>query len=121
MIPFDSLSPLMLNITILIMVSLISGFVANTPTALIFIPLITLIINDYSFAPIPVLFSFIMGLKLGANLTPQGSPSDLITLKIAKQNMVPNLNFKRLIKTEATFMLIYTVISLSYVLVLTFF
>ncbi|MHA1328374.1 MAG: SLC13 family permease [Promethearchaeota archaeon] len=37
-IPFQLLSPVLLAFIILILISLISGFVANTPTALIFIP-----------------------------------------------------------------------------------
>ena len=37
-IPFESFNPILIAFIILILVSLISGFVANTPTALIFIP-----------------------------------------------------------------------------------
>ncbi|MFX0012354.1 MAG: SLC13 family permease, partial [Candidatus Hermodarchaeota archaeon] len=50
-IPFYLLNPLLLSLSILIIVSLISGFVANTPTALVFIPIISLLLEDFPSVP----------------------------------------------------------------------
>ena len=45
MIAFETLNPFVLSFIILIIISFISGVVANTPTALIFIPIITTLID----------------------------------------------------------------------------
>jgi Na+/H+ antiporter NhaD/arsenite permease-like protein len=124
-IPFEALSPPVLNVIILLVVSLISGFVANTPTALIFIPIIQVLIapfanGGFNFASTPLLFSFIIGINLGGNLIPQGAACDMVTLKIAQKSEVENFSFKRLLKVGGTFALIHIALSLLYVLFLTF-
>ena len=119
-IPFEALSPYLLALVILIAVSLISGFVANTPTALVFIPIIELLIVEYGFSPIPLLFAFLIGINLGGNLIPQGAACDMMTLKIAQNNNVDNLGYKRLLKVGAMFALIHIACSVGYVMVLVF-
>ncbi|MFX1239490.1 MAG: hypothetical protein ACFE8P_17445, partial [Promethearchaeota archaeon] len=119
-IPFQSFDPLLLSIIILIVVSLVSGFVANTPTALVFIPIIELLIEEYNFAPIPLMFAFIIGINLGGNLIPQGAACDVMTLKIAQNNGVENLNFKRLLKTGASFAIIHILLSIAWLLLISF-
>ena len=118
-IPFDVLSPFMLSLVILIIVSLISGFVANTPTALIFIPIIEFL--QGSFPSIPLLYSFIIGINLGGNLIPQGAACDMMTLKIAQKYDVENMNFKRLLKVGATFAIIHIILSIGYLFLLSLF
>jgi len=118
-IPFDVLNPFMLSLVILIIVSLISGFVANTPTALIFIPIIEFL--QGSFPSIPLLYSFIIGINLGGNLIPQGAACDMMTLKIAQNYDVENLNFKRLLKVGATFAIIHIILSIGYLFLLSLF
>ena len=121
-IPFEVLNPFVLYLIILVLVSLISGFVANTPTALIFIPIIDVLITNYSqFSPIPLFFAFIIGINLGGNLIPQGAACDMMTLKIAQNNGVENLNFKRLLKTGAAFALIHIVLSIGGLFLMTLF
>ncbi len=44
-IPFETLNTFVICFIVLIIVSLISGFVANTPTALVFIPIINALID----------------------------------------------------------------------------
>jgi Na+/H+ antiporter NhaD/arsenite permease-like protein len=100
------------------MISLISGFVANTPTALIFIPIIETLITDFNFPSIPLLFSFIIAINIGGNLIPQGAAADMMTLKVAQDSGVENLNYKRLLKTGALYAVIHIVFSLLYLLVL---
>lgn len=117
-IPFEQFDPFVLALILLIGVSLISGFVANTPTALVFIPIIDLLIVEYGFAPIPLIFAFIIGINIGGNLIPQGAACDMMTLKIAQKNDVENLNFKRLLKTGASFAVIHIALSVGYLLIL---
>ena len=64
-IPFQLLSPFILSLVILVLVSLISGFVANTPTALIFIPIIDLLIKSFHFPSVPLFFAFIIAINIG--------------------------------------------------------
>ena len=97
-VPFEQFNPFVLALIILVAVSLISGVVANTPTALIFIPIVELLIVDHGFPPIPLLFALIIGVNIGGNLIPQGAACDMMTLKIAQKNEVENLNFKILLK-----------------------
>jgi len=120
-IPFQNLSPFMVSFLILIIVSLVSGFVANTPTALIFIPIVALLINDFGFSSIPLYYSLIIAVNIGGNLIPQGAACDVMTLKIAQNNAVENLNFKRLLKVGATFAIIHIILSIGYLSILVFF
>ncbi|MFX1492948.1 MAG: SLC13 family permease [Promethearchaeota archaeon] len=118
-IPFDVLDPFMLSLVILIIVSLVSGFVANTPTALIFIPIIEFL--QGKFPSIPLLYSFIIGINLGGNLIPQGAACDMMTLKIAQKHDVENMNFKRLLKVGATFAIIHIILAIGYLFLLSLF
>jgi Na+/H+ antiporter NhaD/arsenite permease-like protein len=117
-IAFQQFNPLFLGLIILIVISLISGFVANTPTALIFIPIIDTLILTFGFSPIPLLFAFIIGINLGGNIIPQGAACDVMTLKIAEDSGVENLNYKRLFKVGALFALIHIAFSILYVYLL---
>ncbi len=117
-IPFQTFSPLLLSLIMLIAVSLISGFVANTPTALVFIPIIGTLIDSFGFGSVPLFFAFIIGINLGGNLIPQGAACDIMTLKIAEDSGVENLNYKRLLKVGATFALIHIGFSVIYLFLL---
>ena len=119
-IPFNVINPYILPILILVIVSLISGFVANTPTALVFIPIINTLINTWGFSSIPLLFAFIIGINLGGNLIPQGAACDIMTLKIAQDSGVENFNYKRLLKNGGAFALIHIAVSIVYLFILTF-
>ncbi|MEJ2293615.1 MAG: SLC13 family permease [Candidatus Lokiarchaeota archaeon] len=120
-IPFGIFDPILLCIIILISVSLISGFIANTPTALIFIPIIGTLIEDFPIPSVPLLFAFIIAINLGGNLIPQGAAADMMTLKVAQDSGVENLSYKRLLKTGAIFAIIHIGCALLYVIFLFFF
>jgi Na+/H+ antiporter NhaD/arsenite permease-like protein len=117
-IPFQLLNPALLSLILLVFISIISGFVANTPTALIFIPIINTLITNFSFPALPLLFSFIIAINLGGNLIPQGAAADMMTLKVAQDSGVENLNYKRILKVGATFALIHIGLALIYSLIL---
>jgi Na+/H+ antiporter NhaD/arsenite permease-like protein len=112
------LHPILLGIIILLIVSVLSGTVANTPTALIFIPIIQSIINA-GYPAAPILFAFIIGINLGGNFLPQGAACDLMTLKIARDSGVENLNYKRLLKNGALFAGVHLIASIVYLIFLT--
>ena len=117
-IPFEQMNPALVAFIFLIFISLVSGIVANTPTALIFIPIIQILINDFHFPSVPLLFSFIIAINLGGNIIPQGAAADMMTLKVAQDSGVENLNYKRLLKVGAIFASIHIAFSLLYLLAL---
>jgi len=121
-IPFETLSPFVLSFIILIIISSLSGVVANTPTALIFIPIITTLIDTgpsgFGFASVPLYFSLIIGINLGGNFLPSGAACDMMTLKIAQDSGVVNFDYKRLLKTGGSFALLHIGISILYLLIL---
>jgi Na+/H+ antiporter NhaD/arsenite permease-like protein len=108
---------------ILIIISFISGVVANTPTALVFIPIVGLLIEPVSnggfgFSSVPLLFSLIIGINLGGNFLPSGAACDMMTLKIARDSGVENFTYKRLLKMGALFAFIHIGIAILYLLIL---
>ncbi len=121
MIPFELLNPILIAFILLILLSVISGFVANTPTALIFIPIIQTLINEFNFPSVPLLFAFIVAINLGGNLIPQGAAADLMTLKVAQDSGVENLGYKRLLKTGFIFALIHLVSAMGFLFILLLF
>ncbi len=124
-IPFQTLNPFLVSLIILVLVSFVSGFVANTPTALVFIPIVNLLVAPipagFGFPSIPLYYSLIIAVNIGGNLIPQGAACDVMTLKIAQNNDVENLNFKRLLKVGATFAIIHIIFSIGYLALLSFF
>ncbi len=115
-IPFETFNPFLISFLLLIIISFISGVVANTPTALIFIPIVQTLAND--FGSVPLFFSFIIGINLGGNFIPQGAACDMMTLKIARDSGVENMNYKRLVKMGGSFALLHLGISILYLLIL---
>ena len=120
-IPFGNLHPFLLALIILLIISVISGVVANTPTALIFIPIIATLIEPapgFGFSSILLFFALIIGINLGGNFLPSGAACDMMTLKIARDSGVENLDYKRLLKTGATFAVIHIGISIGFLFIL---
>lgn len=115
--PFEEFNPFLLSLIILLVVSGLSGAVANTPTALIFIPIIDTLI-DSGFPAVPLIFALIIGVNLGGNFLPQGAACDMMTLKIAEDNGVENFDRKRLFKMGATFAIIHIIGSILYLFIL---
>ncbi len=116
-IPFETINPLFLYLILLITISLMSAFIANTPTTLIFIPIIEALINA-GFSPVVLLIIFIFGIHLGGNLVPQGAVAHITTLNIAERSGVSNLNYKRLLKIGFPLTIIQLLIILGFVYIL---
>ena len=118
MIAFEVLNPFIVSFLILIIISVISGVVANTPTALVFMPIIETLIKEFGYSSVPLLFALVIGINLGGNFLPSGAACDMMTLKIARDSGVENLTYKRLLKMGGTFALIHIGISILYLLIL---
>ncbi|MCK4239216.1 MAG: hypothetical protein KAX33_08855 [Candidatus Lokiarchaeota archaeon] len=110
-----------ISLIILLMVSLLSGILANTPTMLVFLPIIDSLIGDYNFSPVPLIFALLVAVNLGGNILPQGAMCDVFTLKMAQENKVENFTFKRLLKNGAIFAGIHILIASIYLIFLCLF
>ena len=80
---------LLSSIIILILIGILSGFLAQVPTAIVFISLLK---NIYGFSngavPDLILMAFLLGINLGSNFLPQGAACDLMALNLAEKNGV---------------------------------
>ncbi|MHA1658455.1 MAG: SLC13 family permease [Promethearchaeota archaeon] len=109
----------LLCIFILIITSILSGFLDNIPVTIIFIPIISTLIGvDY--ASIPLLIAFILGINLGGNIFPQGSAADMMTLELSEKYCVEDMNYKSLLKTGGMFAILHIIIGIIYLGVLIF-
>ncbi|HEC38448.1 MAG TPA: anion permease, partial [bacterium] len=110
---FISDNVLIAAITVLIMISVLSGFLAQIPTALVFI---TLMQNIYGIGQVPnlVIMAIILGINIGSNFLPQGAAADLITLNLAEKNDVSDFNYKSLLKYGSMMTLIHIGASIIY-------
>ncbi len=119
----DKLEPILTGgifwaaLIVLIISSLLSGFLANTPTALIFIAILNSIFlkNSGDVVPNPILIAFLLGINLGGNILPQGAACDIMTLNIAKENKVEGFTYKTLLKKGGTFALFHIALSIIYI------
>jgi len=100
-------------ILVLIISSLLSGFLANTPTALIFISIFNSIFPES--VPNPILIAFLLGINLGGNILPQGAACDIMTLNIAKEHKVEGFTYKTLLRKGGTFALLHIALSIVYI------
>lgn len=92
-------NPLAAAIVVLISISILSGMLAQVPTALVMIAVLQQL---YAGAPggIPnlVKIGFILGINIGSNFLPQGAAVDLICLELAKKNKVEGFTYKTLLR-----------------------
>ena len=98
--------------------SLLSAFLAGTPVTIILLPIFSAIVSE-GFFPNPIIIAFIGGVNMAGNFLPQGSACDLLTLSLAKEYKVVNLDYKRLLKNGALFATIHFLIILGYTMIYT--
>ncbi|MBY9008823.1 MAG: hypothetical protein KGD74_03045 [Candidatus Lokiarchaeota archaeon] len=110
---FISDNPLIAAITVLLMISVLSGFLAQIPTALVFI---TLMHNIYGIGQVPslVIMAILLGINIGSNFLPQGAACDLVTLNLAEKNGVEDFNYNSLLKYGSVMTLIHIGVSIIY-------
>ncbi|TFG16618.1 MAG: hypothetical protein EU531_05935 [Promethearchaeota archaeon] len=113
---------LLLSIIILITTSLFSGFLDNTPVTIIFIPILEILIANPNFYAFPLFVAFILGVNLGGNFLPQGSPADLMILELGRVNKVKGLTYKKMVKTGGSYAFIHVLLGIGYLtLIILFF
>ena len=110
---FISNNILIAAITVLMLISVLSGFLAQIPTALVFI---TLMQNIYGIEQVPnlIIMALLLGINIGSNFLPQGAACDLITLNLAEKNDVSDFNYKSLLKYGSMMTLIHIGASIIY-------
>ncbi|MHA1726714.1 MAG: SLC13 family permease [Promethearchaeota archaeon] len=109
---------LLLAIIILLVTSIASGFLDNTPITVIFLPIISILIGLPEFQQGPLMVAFILGVNLGGNFLPQGSAADMMTLQISQDNKISDLNYKRLFKVGGIFAILHVMIGIIYLTIM---
>ncbi len=117
-IEFSAFDSLVVALIIIIIVAVLAGIIINAPIALIFIPIIGALINIEGFPSVLMIYVLIFGFNIGDNLIPQGSASNMVTLKIAQDNQVKNFTYKRMLKVGMSLMVIHLLLSILYLFIL---
>ena len=108
-------SEFILAIIVLLLTSILSGLIDNTPVTIIFIPIIRVLFNLPEFYLGPLVVAFILGINLGGNFLPQGSAADMMTLEISRENDVKDMSYKRLFKVGGLFALLHIILGIGYI------
>ena len=101
-----------LSFSVLIITSLLSGFLANSPTAIIGINLLNEMFNFNP--PAIIIIAFLLGINLGGNLLPQGAACDVMTLNLAMKHKVEGFTYKSLLRTGGAFAVVHIVMCILY-------
>lgn len=101
---------------VLLLSSVLSAFLANTPTTLVFLPIVSTIAGAFPQSPVPLYLALLIGVNLGGNFIPQGAACDMMTLQLAKEAGVEDMNYRRLLKQGAAFALLHLGIAAAYLL-----
>jgi Na+/H+ antiporter NhaD/arsenite permease-like protein len=121
LIQFNQFSNFLILIILTILVVIVISFLPDTPTALLFIPIVEVLIYNNNFPMVPILITFLLAFNIGGNLLPQGSSADMLTLELADKYHVDNLNFKRLLKIGALITLFHLGLIIGYVSIFSLF
>ncbi len=109
----------LLCIFVLVITSILSGFLDNLPVTVLFIPVIQVLIAS-GFSSIPLLIAFILGINLGGNFLPQGSAADMMTLELSTKYCVDGMNYKKLLKIGGIFALFHIILGIGYLALIIF-
>jgi len=112
----------LLSVIVLILTSVLSGFLDNIPVTVLFIPIINVLIDPLGlgFSQIPLLIAFILGINLGGNFLPQGSAADMMTLELSKKYCVDEMNYRKLLKIGGLFALLHIILGIFYLGIIIF-
>ncbi|MBN2153855.1 MAG: anion permease [Candidatus Lokiarchaeota archaeon] len=108
-------SVILASLLVLIFSSVMSAFLANSPTVLIFLPILDYLITGFGFPMTPLAVALLLGVNLGGNFLPQGAACDMMTLNLNKKYNVPNFSYKRLLKVGGGFAFLHLGICCAYV------
>jgi len=109
----------LLCIFVLIITSVLSGFLDNVPVTVLFIPIIQALIATEFSSP-PLLIAFILGINLGGNFLPQGSAADMMTLELSTKYCVEGMNYRKLLKVGGLFALFHVIMGIGYLAIIIF-
>ncbi|MBD3351859.1 MAG: TRAP transporter large permease subunit [Candidatus Lokiarchaeota archaeon] len=109
-----------LSVIILLVTSVLSGFMDNAPVTIIFLPIIGILISDMGLEASPLIIAFVLGINLGGNFLPQGSACDMMTLEIANEHCVEGLTYRRLFKIGGMFALFHVLLGIIYLAFIVF-
>lgn len=107
-----------LSIIVLVTTSLLSGFIDNVPVTILFIPILSHLVNEVALPLNPLIVAFILGINLGGNFLPQGAACDMATLELAQKYGVEELNYHRMAKVGGFFALLHVMLGILYLAVL---
>ncbi|MFW9821842.1 MAG: SLC13 family permease [Candidatus Thorarchaeota archaeon] len=112
----------LLCIFVLVITSILSGFLDNVPVTVLFIPIISVLISPsgLNLPEIPLLIAFILGINLGGNFLPQGSAADMMTLELSTKYCVEGMNYKKLLKIGGLFALFHIILGIVYLGIIIF-
>jgi len=114
LLPLELLPVSLLILILTSLMLIVISFLPDTPTALIFIPFVEVLISNNELYSLPIMITFLATFNLGGNFLPQGSSCDMLTLQIANEQHVANLNFKRLLKVGALITTLHLFILVGY-------
>ena len=114
LLPLDLLPVNLLILILTLLLLIVISFLPDTPTALIFIPFVEVLILNNEFYSLPIMITFLVSFNLGGNFLPQGSSCDMLTLQLANDYHVVNLDFKRLLKIGALITSVHLLILVLY-------
>ncbi len=111
---FIGSSPLGASINLMWLSGLASSVVDNIPLSTSLAPIVKDLVLDESWSML--WWGLVIGANLGGNMTPIGSPSNIITIGVSEQEGYP-ISFKMFMKIGLGLTLLYFVISTAYIYV----
>ena len=106
---------ILLTIEIMLIVSVLSGFLDDAPVTIMFLPIISQLITQDNFLKTPLLMGFTLGINLGGNFLPQGAACDMMTLELARKDKVEGFTYKSLTIVGGLFALLHILLGIGYV------
>jgi Na+/H+ antiporter NhaD/arsenite permease-like protein len=110
---------LFVAIEIMLITSLLSGFLDDAPVTILFLPIISDLIKKLGGNSNALFIGFTLGINLGGNFLPQGAACDMMTLELARKNDVKEFTYKRLTIIGGLFALLHILLGIVYLVIFT--
>lgn len=105
----------LIAVEILLITSLLSGFLDDAPITIMFLPIISNLLTAYNIPGNPLFIAFTLGINLGGNFLPQGAACDMMTLELAKKNKVKGFTYRNLTIVGGLFALLHIILGIGYI------
>jgi Na+/H+ antiporter NhaD/arsenite permease-like protein len=99
---------------IVVVSTLISGFVDNVPYIIVMLPVASSLAADLSLRPELYMFALLIGSCMGGNLTPFGASANVVSVGILKKQNL-HMRFGQWLKIGVPFTLLTTAASVAFV------